>query len=451
MSSVRGATYSDDDAPLIDNKASTTGQNDSDDEPLFANAAKPTKAPAKGKVAKGDLKTGFSRIEQMIQQQLQESKEDPICNYGPGAQLHSDDDDEILAPPAPKVEKEPVKPKTAPKKKWFGNRKSAALTQKFRTMKDDETDDDEEEVLNVLGNIDDMVLGAERALEKYGGDAVDDSFQKQTADRLAQAMTDYADEKFTAEELVPKVKRVAGPRVPREPKEPRLKKRTSTSEGGAAVRGPTKKRVKTDDDGAGTGAGLWKRQDKKATTTTRSDTQDSWASRADANKKAMWGEDSDKDEEMPLATKKSDGWGDDNNNWSGGWNNWKNEPKEEVVSEQPKVTTIKLSLSALKARRAQKQAGNIEPPQSVAPVRSATTPVGAGLGLDDDDEDIFNEKPKISLQAPPGMPAIKPPVDFRKTTFFSDAGLIARRNSRPQFQKKQSKTFQKLLASVRSF
>merc|ERR1711904_146332 len=97
-----------------------------------------------------------------------------------------------------------------PKVKTFKKSKGKAQIRRFRTFQSDDEDSDIE-ILNVQGTIDDMVRGADEAAKGAEREAGNDDGQADNVGKmkamLSQALEDFDDETFTAEELRPKLKK----------------------------------------------------------------------------------------------------------------------------------------------------------------------------------------------------------------------------------------------------
>jgi len=320
----------DDDDVLMPKKASSRVDFDDDDDelPLSSLTPKPRAPPPPQQKSQGK---SFSRIEQMIEQQLMATNEEPIWNAGEGATQglgeedpDAEDSDMALAslplaqrskakPKAPRPKKERAvkkeKVEQPQKKSWkrVAGNKVGDKKWRFRELESDVSSDEELSELNVHGDIDDMVRGAENAYKKAGEGSIDDKLQQKARDLLEVAMATHEDEIITAEELASRKAKLMAkrePREPREPKAPRIKEPRPPREPKVAVSRLRKR-------GDGEARGMRALTDKPAKEVKRTDIVEWKAPEKRSSKKddSWWG---DKKDKTKKASGGSDNWWEDN-------------------------------------------------------------------------------------------------------------------------------------------
>lgn len=232
---------SDDDEPLVKDadvkEADVKDADSEDDEPLIKEVdiadlgeddiiMKKKRKPAseRPKNAAG----GPTRIERLIEQTLAEDDEAPIWNATGEAvaNLISGTDVQLVATGGSKKKKhknaadssklsrreKKLKKKAKKKaKKEKESKKRPSKKWRFRELDSDESSD--EDAL-APQHVDDLVRGAELAMQKAGEDVPNDSVTEKAQTALRELMTKYADEEITEADK----KRPAKPKGPRPPK-----------------------------------------------------------------------------------------------------------------------------------------------------------------------------------------------------------------------------------------
>jgi len=374
---------------------------DDDDLPLSSLTPKP-KVSFSTSGAKPQGK-GFSRVEQMIEQKLMEHTEEPIWNAGEGAAQgledddpHDEDSDVLLSvlpiaaqkqpkaqkpkyvkPKKEKIKKEKVEaPKKLPRARAPAN-KSGKKIWKFRELESDESSDEELSELNVKGNIEDLVRGAEDAYKRAGEGSIDDELQKKTREMLFSALAVRDDEIITEADLAPKPKAPRPPKVPkvkepRPPREPkvrvvgdRLRKRNSDNSWKIGENEPLVPK-----SGRAKESGLdiveWNgaaAEAKKKSNKNNNNDNDWWA-----NDKKDWTDDKweNKSEDNKIGDKRERTWDEDTRDWKNDdWNSnsWNKEKSSDDTRARNKFV---INFSQVKRRLRDPQAYREEQAQARA-------------------------------------------------------------------------------------